>query len=768
MATARVTFPVRGMTCAACQSAVERALTRTAGVSAASVNLMLHAATVTYDPQRVELPGLLDAVRDVGYEAAPPEADDLFGAPAVRAAADGEPGAGLRLAKAAVSLAAGVAAMIAGMPLMAPAGHDHLVSADPFMRWAAEVIGPGLQRALPSLYALPPAGLAWTLLVVTAGVLAWAGGEFYVRAWRNLRHRTADMNTLVAVGTGAAFLYSVATTLAPAAFIRAGVAPDVYYEAALFIVALVLVGRALEARAKRQTTAALARLVALQPATARVRLDDGREDERAIGSLRVGDLVVVRPGERLPADGVVTEGRSAVDEAMLTGEPMPVAKAPGARVVGATVNGTGTLIVRTTAAGASSVLAQIVRLMQDAQATRAPIQHLADRVAAVFVPAVIAVAVLTVAAWALFGGQAGLVRAFANGVAVLIIACPCAMGLAVPTAVMVATGRGAEVGLLVKGGEALQRAAAVTAVVFDKTGTLTIGRPVVTAVQPARGVNEPMLLALAAAVEAHSEHPLAAAIVAEARARGVAVPAARDVRAEPGLGVEGQVEGATVRVGRAAFTGSDGERDPGPGTAVSVARDGAPVGVIVLDDAVRPEAADAVAAVRALGLRPVLLTGDQPAPARRVASALGIEAVVAGVLPAGKRDEVTRLIGEGHVVAMVGDGINDAPALSAAAVGIALASGTDVAVEAADIALLRNDVRGVPRALRLARATMRTMRQNLFWAFVYNVVGIPVAAGVFYPAFGLLLSPVLASAAMAVSSVSVVGNSLRLRRLPLP
>jgi len=771
MATARITFPVAGMTCAACQSAVERALTRTDGVSAASVNLMLHAATVTFDPQRVDVPQLLDAVRDVGYDAAPPAADDLLGAPAARASADRDAsGVTALLVKAGVSLAAGVVAMVVGMPLMAPAGHaGHLASADPFMRWVTDALGPGLQRTLPGLYTLPPTAIAWTLLVLTAAVLAWAGGEFYRRAWRNLRHRTADMNTLVAVGTGAAFLYSVATTLVPETFVRAGVAPDVYFEAALFIVALVLVGRALEARAKRQTTEALARLVALQPPVARVRLTGGGEEDRPVGALRPGDLVVIRPGERLPVDGVVVEGRSAVDEAMLTGEPMPVAKGPEARVVGGTVNGTGTLVVRTTAAGASSVLAQIVRLMQDAQATRAPIQHLADRVAAVFVPAVIGVALLTVGVWALLGGDAGLVRAFANGVAVLIIACPCAMGLAVPTAVMVATGRGAEAGVLLKGGEALQRAAEVTTVVFDKTGTLTVGRPVVTAVLPAPGVDEASVLRWAAAVERRSEHPLAAAIVGAARARHLDVPTPEDFTAEPGLGAEARVEGSLVRVGRLEYAAPSWAAPPGvTGTPVAVARDGAFVGALLLDDAVRDESAAAVRDVQALGLTAVLLTGDQPAAARRVADALGIADVVAGVLPAGKRDEIDRRQARGQVVAMVGDGINDAPALARADIGIALASGTDVAVEAADIALLRNDVRGVPRALRLARATMKTMRQNLFWAFVYNVIGIPVAAGVLYPAFGILLSPVLASAAMAVSSVSVVGNSLRLRRLPLP
>jgi Cu+-exporting ATPase len=772
MPTSRITFPVNGMTCAACQSAVERALFRTDGVRAASVNLMLHAATVTYDPSRVTLPALIDAVRDVGYDAAAPRTDDLLGAPAARATAESAATeSGGLWVKAGVSLVAGVMAMVLGMPLMAAGGHaGHLTSADPFMRWTATAIGPWLEAWLPGLYAVPLPVIAWTLLVTTAVVMAWAGGGFFIRAWRNARHGVTDMNTLVAVGTGAAFLFSAAVTVAPAWFVRAGVAPDVYFEAALFIIALVLSGRALEARATHETTRALARLVALQPATARVRRADGGEDDQPVGALRAGDVVIVRPGERLPIDGVVVEGRSAVDEAMLTGEPMPVLKTPEARVVGGTLNGTGMLAVRTTAAGASSVLAQIVRMMQDAQATRAPIQHLADRVAAVFVPAVMGVALLTVLAWLLFGGDGGAVRAFANGVAVLIIACPCAMGLAVPTAVMVATGRGAEAGVLIKGGEALQRAAEVTVVVFDKTGTLTVGRPVVTAVHPAPGLGESAVLTCAASVESHSEHPLATAIVAEARARGLDVPAPVGFRAEPGRGAEASVDGRQVLVGRPEFAGHpDAAVATAAGaTEVVVSRDGALVGTLVLEDALRPEALEALTAVRRLGLTALLLTGDQPAAARRVAAALGIDTVVAGVRPAGKRDEIARLRQAGEVVAMVGDGINDAPALAQADVGIALASGTDVAVEAADIALLRSDVRGVVRALILARATMRTMRQNLFWAFVYNVVGIPIAAGALYPAFGLLLSPVLASAAMAVSSVSVVANSLRLRALRLP
>ena len=770
-APARVTFPVTGMTCAACQSAVERSLARTPGVHEARVNLMLHSATVIYDPAVVLVTGLLEAVRDIGYQAELPAPDDLLGAPAATAAADPHMD-GAAWLKAGVSLAAGIVAMILGVPLMAPVtgAHAHAVAPDPFMQWVMTGMGPALQAWLPWLYAIPPAAVNWTLAVGTAAVMAWAGREFYVRAGKNLRHGTSDMNSLVALGTGAAFVYSVVATVAPGLFTSHGVSPDVYFEAVLFIIALVLVGRALEARAKHQATRAIGRLVSLQPATALVR-EDGREVERPLADVRVGDVVVVRPGERLPVDGVVVDGTSPVDESMLTGEPVPVVKRVDGRVVGGTVNGAGGLVVRTTAVGAATVLAQIVRLMQDAQASRAPIQHLADRVAAVFVPVVAVLAVITVAAWWLLGGEAGAVRAFANGVAVLIIACPCAMGLAVPTAVMVATGRGAEMGVLIKGGQALQRAGDVTAVVFDKTGTLTAGRPIVSEVRSlAPSVTTSQVLEWAAAVGSRSEHPLSAAIVAHAKAQGLTVVAPGDFESTSGLGTSGTVNGVRVRIGRADYVRpgavSTAAADS-PATEVHVSADGARVGVVLLADPVREDAAAALDGVRALGLTPVLLTGDRRAAALAVASRLGITEVIAGVLPAGKRDEVVRLQAAGHVVAMVGDGINDAPALAQADVGIALATGTDVAVEAADIVLMRSDLRGVARAIQLSRQTMRVMRQNLFWAFIYNVVGIPVAAGLLYPWFGILLSPVLASAAMAVSSVSVVGNSLRLRAMRL-
>ena len=746
--SARVTFPVGGMTCAACQGAVERSLTRTPGVREARVNLMLHSATVTYDPAMVPVTGLLDAVRDIGYRAELPAENDLFGAPAAHAAAEPHDD-GAAWVKALASLAAGVVAMVLGVPLMAPVAgaHSHGVTPDPFMQWVMTRMAPPLHSWLPWLYAVPPNVINWTLTLATAAVMAWAGREFYVRAWKNLRHGTSDMNSLVALGTGAAFVYSLVATVAPGVFISSGVAPDVYYEAVLFIIALVLVGRALEARAKHQTVRAIGRLVELQPATARVRAA-GVEVDRPVADVALGDVVVVRPGERLAVDGVVVEGTSPVDESMLTGEPVPVVKREGDRVVGGTVNGAGGLVVRTTAVGKATVLAQIVRLMQDAQASRAPIQHVADRVAAVFVPVVAGLALLTVAGWWIFGGEAGAVRAFANGVAVLIIACPCAMGLAVPTAVMVATGRGAELGVLIKGGEALQRAGEITAVVFDKTGTLTEGRPTVAEVRVvAAQVSATQVLQWAAAVGSRSEHPLSSAIVAHARALGLTVPAPTPFESLPGLGADGS-----------------------PATEVHVSADGRLAGIVLLTDRVRDDARPALDRVRSLGLTPVLLTGDRRGAALAVAAAMGITEVVAGVLPAGKRDEVARLQRAGHVVAMVGDGINDAPALAQADVGIALASGTDVAVEAADIVLMRSDVRGVAQAIQLSRQTMRVIRQNLFWAFIYNIIGIPVAAGLLYPSFGVLLSPVLASAAMAVSSVSVVGNSLRLRhvRFDLP
>ncbi len=787
---ARITLPVEGMTCAACQATVQKALQRQPGVLDASVNLMMKSAAVTYDPALVQPEALVDAIRETGYEAELPRPEQTaFEEQEARDRSQVQEFRTLRR-QALASGAAGVVAMLLSMPLMsamtagAHAAHPAPGNGvgDPFMRWAMESLTPALRASMPWLYRIPPAFLSWSLLVLTLGVMAWAGRRFYVRAWAALSHRSADMNTLVAVGTGAAFLYSVLATVAPGFFLSRGVPPDVYYEAVVIIIALILTGNALEARAKSRTSAALRSLVVLQPRTARVQrgAEEGSDVDVPVEQVASGDVVIVRPGERLPVDGEVLSGGSAVDESMLTGESMPVEKQPGDRVIGGTINRTGAFRYRATNLGADSVLAQIVRLMRDAQSSRAPIQKLADRISGIFVPVVIGLAVVTFIVWFLAADTAPAVRAFAAAVAVLIIACPCAMGLAVPTAVMVATGRGAELGILIKGGEALQRAGDVTTVVLDKTGTVTEGLPDVTDVLPApgapRGADE--LLRLAASLEGSSEHPLADALVRKARHRGIALAPVEGFQSITGLGAVGIVEGSFVAVGNeklmheyaadVAPLQADAERLAGEGkTPVYAAVDGALAGLLAVADPLKPASLEAIARLRRMGLDVVLLTGDNRRTAAAVARQAGIGRVVAEVLPDGKVAEVQRLQKEGAVVAMVGDGVNDAPALAQADVGIAIGTGTDIAVEASDITLMRGDPRGVATAITLSRRTMRTMKENLFWAFVYNVIGIPVAAGVLYPVFGVQLSPILASAAMALSSVSVVTNSLRLRRARL-
>ena len=771
----QVQIPVEGMTCAACQARVQRALSRVPGVSDASVNLLAHRASVRFDASRVAPEALVAAIKATGYDAhLEAAAVDLLAEQEARDRADAREYRDLRI-KALASLAAGTVAMVVSMPLMAPVAGAHTpAAADPVMQWVMTTLDPAMSRWLPWLYAIDRGTLAWALLILTAGVMGWAGRHFYVRAWRAGRHGGADMNTLVAVGTGAAFLYSAVATVAPGIFLRRGLVPDVYFEAVILIIALILVGRTFEARAKRRTADALRALAGLQPRTARVLRDDVELD-LPIDEVVVDDLVLVRPGERVPVDGLVERGTSSVDESMLTGESLPVFKQAGDRVIGGTVNGTGSLTCRATTLGAASTLAQIVRLMRDAQATRAPIQDLADRISAVFVPVVMALAVLTFAVWWLIGGDGGGVRGLAAAVTVLIIACPCAMGLAVPTAVMVATGRGAELGVLIKGGDALQRTGELSTVVFDKTGTLTEGRPVVTQATWL-WADDGSLLGLVAAVERHSEHPLAAAIVAHVREADVPVPEASAFVAEAGRGARAVVDGRTVLVGSRRLLEEDGvdaaplvetaERWASEGqSVVYVAVDGRAAGVLSVADRLKPGAADAVRDLRELGLQVVMLSGDSPATARAIGAQAGIDDVVAGVLPDGKVAEIARRQQAGAVVAMVGDGINDAPALAQADVGIAMGTGTDVAMAASDVTLVRGQIEGVAQAIALARRTTRTMRQNLFWAFVYNVIGIPVAAGVLYPATGLLLSPVIASAAMAFSSVSVVGNSLRLRQM---
>jgi Cu+-exporting ATPase len=735
-----IAFPVTGMTCAACQARVQRALSTEPGVIDASVNLLTNSAAVRYDPATVGPDRLVEAVRATGYDAELPPADaSPFGSTSPQEEAEAREAHSLAV-KAVVSLFAGAVGMIVSMLLMGNA----LVN--------------------------------YALLVLTSGIMVWAARDIYRRAWRAVRHGSADMNTLVALGTGSALLYSVVPTVAPSLFARNGITPDVYYEAVIVIIGFVLAGRAIEARARRKTSAALRKLVTLLPPTARVERANSWI-EKPLGEVRSGEIVVVRPGERIPVDGIVIDGASEVDESMLTGEPFPVAKTAGDAVVGGTVNTTGAFRYRATSVGANSVLARIVGLMRDAQATRAPIQRLADRVSAVFVPVVVGIAIATFLAWYFLADTAALPRAIAAAVSVLIIACPCAMGLAVPTAVMVATGRGAELGLLIKGGEILQRAGDVDTVVLDKTGTVTEGTPSVKRVIALDG-DETAVLRIAGSIEKHSEHPVAAAVVRAALEKDIPLGAITDFRSHTGRGVTGALGERQAAVGNAqlmrelaievdsAIETRDAERKAGD-SVLYVAIDHRIVGLVVVSDSIRPSSREAVEKLQRMGIDVLLLSGDRQSAAEAIAREAGITAVVAEMLPAGKVEEIRRLQMEKRVVAMVGDGINDAPALAQSDVGISMPRGTDIAIEASDIALMRSDLRGVPTAISLSRRTMATMKQNLFWAFVYNVVGIPIAAGVLFPVTGLMLSPIIASAAMALSSLSVVTNSLRLRRARL-
>ena len=775
IASESIRIPVSGMTCAACSARIQRTLAKQPGVADANVNLMMKTATVHFDPGVVTPERLVDAIKETGYgaELASPD-QSAFEEQEARDRATAEEFRELKT-KAIVSGIVGVLAMIVSMPLM-----SHIGISDPFMRWATGGLHPIFHAALPWLYRLPMQAVTGTLMVATLGVMLWAGRHFYTRAWAAFRHHSADMNTLVAVGTGAEFLYSVVATLAPAFFFQRGMSADVYYEAVIIIIALILTGNAFEARAKTQTASALRSLVQLQPKTARVVRQDPNgadvEVDAPIETVEAGETVIVRPGERIPVDGEVLSGESAVDESMLTGESLPVAKKSGDAVIGGTINRTGAFRYRATTLGADSVLARIVKLMRDAQGSRAPIQKLADRISGIFVPVVISIAIATFVTWFVLADTAPAVRAFAAAVAVLIIACPCAMGLAVPTAVMVATGKGAELGVLIKGGEALQRAGDLHTIVLDKTGTVTEGRPTVTDVVSAadaiHSAND--IVRLVASLETMSEHPLADAIVRYAREQGFTLPVPEGFASVTGRGATGTVDGAALAVGNAALMSDwaidvsslapDVERLSADGKSpMYVAIDGALAAVVAVADPIKETSREAIRRFHALGLEVVMLTGDNRRTAEAVATQAGIDRVVAEVLPDGKVAEIARLQAEGKVVAMVGDGINDAPALAKADVGMAIGTGTDIAVEAGDVVLMRGDLRAAAQAVELSRRTMRTMKQNLFWAFIYNVIGIPIAAGALYPAFGLLLSPILASAAMAFSSVSVVTNSLRLR-----
>ena len=741
MAAERLTLPVRGMHCAACVGKVEGALRRVPGVETAAVNLATERATVAFDPARADVGVLQAAVETAGYElGAAPVAPGGAAEDRERAAREREE----RRLRARVVVGA-----LLSLPLLA--------------------------GGMPELFPWAPAWLRdpWVQLVLATPVQFWVGGAFHAGFLRDLRHRSASMSTLVSLGTSAAYLFSVAVTLWPHAFHGAGAMP--YYETAAVVITLVVLGRWLEARARGRTSEAIRRLVRLAPRSARV-LREGGEVDVPTAEVMVGDLLRIRPGERLPVDGTVVEGASTVNESMLTGESLPVAKAPGAMVSAGTVNRTGTFVFRAGRVGSETTLARIIALVEEAQGSRAPIQRLADAVAAVFVPIVLVIAALTFAGWWLLGPEPAFLAALTNAVAVLVIACPCAMGLATPTAIMVATGRGAESGLLIRNAAALERLGGVDTMVFDKTGTLTIGQPVVSDVVAAAGVPVEDVVAIAAAAEQGSEHPIGEAIVARAKELGLALPAVAEFVTIPGQGVDALAPDGRVLLGnhalmearcievdtlrpRAGVLAAQGK------TVVYVAFAGRALGLVAVADALKPEAPAAVAALRRRGIAVAMLTGDHRATATAIARQAGIEGpVLAEVQPDTKVRAIAALQAEGRRVAMIGDGINDAPALAQADVGIAMGSGTDVAIEAADVTLLRGDLRGVVAAVELARQTLRIVKQNLGWAFGYNVVLIPVAAGLLYPLWGVSLSPMLAGAAMAFSSVSVVTNSLRLKR----
>ncbi len=840
---ARLEIPVTGMTCAACASRIQKGLTKAEGVRDAGVNFATERATVEYDPATATAASLVEAVRSSGYGARLEETELQVSGLEMAATGEGverELKALSGVLNAEVNIATGSARVVfipevvtaddferavksAGYELAAPidvadpAERERIarereygtlrrkfwfsavvsaiamVVSMPLMMRNSSAMGQDLFHRLmmpvnevlsgvaPWLYTVDRAILTWLLLVLTIPVVFWAGRQFYKGAWSGLLHGSSDMNTLIAVGTGAAFTYSVVATVAPGIFTRAGLPADVYYEAVVMIIALILLGKMLEARAKGRTSEAIRKLAGLQPRTARVVRDGGPADVD-IDEVRVGDIVVVRPGERIPVDGRVVEGRSAVDESLLTGEPLPVEKGEGAEVVGGTINGQGGFRFEVTRVGRDTALAQIVKLVRDAQGSKAPIQRLADVIAGIFVPIVIGIAALAAAVWWIVGPDPGFVFALVTFVTVLIIACPCALGLATPTAVMAGTGAGAEHGVLFKGGAALETAHKLDTIVLDKTGTITEGKPTVVEIVVAGDdsespLEEDALLQLVASLETASEHPLAGAIVAAARERGLELTEPQDFFATGGRGAEAVVDGRLLFVGNGAFMAEQAMDTAGLANAadrmaaeaqtpVFVGSEGTVLGVIGIADPVKPSSRAAIRTLESLGLEVVMLTGDHRATAEAIARQVGVDRVVAEVLPKGKVEEIQRLQGEGRKVGMVGDGLNDAPALAAADIGIAIGTGTDVALEASDVTLMRGDLSGVPDAIRLSRRTMRVIRQNLFWAFVYNIIGIPIAAGVLYPVWGILLSPVIASAAMAFSSVSVVTNSLRLRRFP--
>ena len=829
-----VRLPVEGMTCASCVSSVEQALKAVQGVSSVEVNLATEVASVELGSGQVSVQELATAVRRAGYAVGAERSDLSIGGMTcascvahVEGALKGVPGVlsvevNLATEKAAVRYVRGVASLQEFREAVKVVGYtvEGGVEDGPDDSQAMDRLAKVREiRSLRNRFAVAATlgaviflgsfdGFPWVaglmdrtyypflLWALATPVQFWAGWSFYTSGLGALRHRTANMHTLIALGTSVAYGYSVAIAflgaISPETLSVQGIEPQVYFDTASIIIALVLLGRFLEARARGQTSEAIRRLMALRPAVARV-LRGGQEEDVPVEMVVPGEIIVVRPGERLPVDGEVVSGYSSVDESMLTGESMPVEKAEGSLVYGATINRTGAFHFRATKVGRDTFLAQIIKLVEEAQGSRAPIQRLADLVSAYFVPEVLGVSAVAFLFWLFLGPEPSLTYALLVLVAVLIIACPCALGLATPTAIMVGTGKGAEAGVLVRSAEALERAHRADVVLLDKTGTLTVGQPSVTDVIAASGTEEE-LLRLAASAEGGSEHPLGEAVVREAKGRGIELYAGEAFEALPGQGIRSRVNGNTVLMGNALFLEANGiELDGMAATAaelsdlgrtpVLVASDGVLLGAIGLADTLKPEAVEVVVGLRSLGLEVIMLTGDTARTAKAVAAVVGVDRVVSQVLPQNKTEMVKELQSRGKVVAMVGDGINDVPALTQADIGIAMGTGTDVAMESADITLMRGDLTGVLTAFELSRRTMRTIKQNLFWAFFYNAALIPVAAGVLYPVFkglggvpsGLgfffgelgFLNPVLAALAMAFSSVTVVSNSLRLRRMKL-